>query len=279
LSDSIFYVGAQKDKQLTGYVPARFLMRNGTYAVDPAPGGSQRTYFYSDGQGNNKTAGSFANPNNYLVVPANYSEQQARDFASQISDMASGGYPGDDTGAAGIQQALAQMFGAFSQGGSQDLQRHPQWGVPKGSVVPAFVGSASNHLGYVTGLAGLPMPLSEIGGGVLNGANAMWQSARCSLGLKSDSIDTGGPYWLSGQNHANILQGYSDGLAVGRPASPFNDFGYEPQPQSGEGQIGDGNGIAGWLSALSGVDPEEPAAPAWPPVAGQPIRYLGRRTQ
>jgi hypothetical protein len=35
------------------------------------------------------------------------------------------------------------MAEAFSQGGSQDLQRNPQWGIPKGSFVPAFVGSAS----------------------------------------------------------------------------------------------------------------------------------------
>src|SRR5207302_3521642 len=134
--------------------------------------------------------------------------------------------------------ALGQMIAAFSQGGSQDLQRHTQWGIPKGSVVPAFVGAASNHLGYVSGLAGVPVPLSEFGGGVLNGANSFWQSAKDLLGLKSNRIDTDGPYWLSKQNHANVFQGYSDGLAASQPPSQFNDYGYGAQPKPQEGQIG-----------------------------------------
>ena len=37
----------------------------------------------------------------------------------------------------------------------QDLQRHPQWGIPKNSVVPAFKCSASYHLGSVTRLGWL----------------------------------------------------------------------------------------------------------------------------
>ncbi len=271
MSDRIFYVGAQDDKNpLTGYVPAKFLMRNGMYVMDPTPGGSQRAYLYSDASGGNKSIGSIANPNNYLIVPENYTEQKAKDFAAQIADIVGRVYPEDEMGAAGLHQALGQMIGAFWPGGPQDLQRHPQWGIPEGSIAPAFVGSASNHIGYVTGLAGLPMPWSEIGGGVLNGANAI-------LHPKADHpIDTDGPYWLSKQNHANISEGYSDGLAASKSPSPFNDYGYGPQAQPADGQIGDGN--AGWTSSLAGVDPQELAPPVWPPSVDQPIRYLGRRT-
>lgn len=87
MSDQIFYVGARDDNNpLTGYVPAKFLMRNGAHVMDPTPGGSQRSPLYSDGSGNNKTQGSVANPNNYLIVPANYTEQQAKDFASKITN-------------------------------------------------------------------------------------------------------------------------------------------------------------------------------------------------
>lgn len=279
MSDPTFYVGSERDHQFTGYVPARFLMRNGAYVMDPAPGGSQGAYLYSDSLGNNKTHGSVANPNNYLIVPANYSEQRARDFAAGIADTFGQVYPEDETGTTGPNRAREQMTEAFVQGGSQDLQRHPQWGISKGSVVPAFVGGASNHLGYVTGLAGLPVEWPEIAGGVLNTLNAaVVQPFRRLVRLPATSIDASGPYGLSAQNYANINQGYSDGLAASQPLSPFNDYGYGTQPRSTEGQIGDGNGIAGWLSSLSGVGPEEPTSSAWPPLTNRPIRYLGRRT-
>ena len=281
MSDPIFYVGSERNYKLTGYVPAKFLSRNGSYVMDPMLGGSQRAYLYSDGLGNNKTEGSAANPNNYLIVPAGYTEQQAKEFAAHIANTAGQTYPGDETGASGFQQALAQMVASFSQGGSQDMQRYPKWGIPDGSVVPAFVGSASNHLGYVTGLAGLPMSSSEIGGGTINGANAVWQTVRPWIPfahLKSTPIDTGGDYFLSRQNQANISQGYSDGLAASKPPSPFESYGDLTQAQPDDGQVG-GDGIPSWRSSLSGVDPDEPAPPAWPLGTNQPIRYLGRRTQ
>jgi hypothetical protein len=175
-------------------VPAKFLLRKGAYVSDPTPGGSQDAYFYSGPVGSDKTKGAIANPNNYLVVPANYSEEKARDFAADIAKTAGATDP--DTGEAGLSTALARMTEAFSQGGSQDLQRHRQWGVPAGSVVPAFVGSASNHLGYVTAQTGLPAQLAELGGGVLNGLN--------SLRPHPKPIDTSGSFWLSKQNEANI---------------------------------------------------------------------------
>ncbi|WJR76468.1 hypothetical protein [Bradyrhizobium sp. NP1] len=269
MSDDVFYVGAiNGNGQFTGYVPARFLMREGMYVTDPTPGGSQQAYLYSDGLGNNKTDGKAANPNNYLVVPANYTEEQARNFAAKVSDTWYGVYPGDETGTHGPNQALMSMADAFAQGGPQDLQRHPQWGVPKGSVVPAFVGSASNHLGYVTGLTPIPMALSEVGGGAANLFHY----------LRGDpNIDVGGPYWLSRQNHANIAQGFAAGLAARRPPAPFIDDGYGSGQQPAADQIGDGNGTASFAGSLAGVNSDEPTPPTWPPQSKAPIRYLSSR--
>jgi hypothetical protein len=145
MPDRHFYVEASKGKEVTGYLPAQFLMRNGAYVMNPTPGGSQRETIYSDHWGNNGMSGSEANPNNYLIVPSNYTELKARDFAAGIKKIRDTHLPGSD------MVAVLAMANAFTQGGSQDLQRHPQWGVPKGSAVKAFVGGASNHLGFVTG--------------------------------------------------------------------------------------------------------------------------------
>ena len=116
MPDQIFYVGSAKGKEFTGYVPAKFLMRNSAYVTDPTPGGSQGTYLYSGPLGSDKTDGSVANPNNYLIVPANYTEQKARDFAARSAKTVGRDYPEDETSAGGLHQALGQMFGAFMQG-------------------------------------------------------------------------------------------------------------------------------------------------------------------
>ncbi len=81
MTDRIFYTAADAPqnsgaRKITGYVPSKFLVRNGAYVVDPVPGASQNANLYSDSQGSNKTDGKIANPNNYVVVPANYSEEQ-----------------------------------------------------------------------------------------------------------------------------------------------------------------------------------------------------------
>src|SRR6266581_4582417 len=90
LPDQVFYAAAQDPNvrnrvQINGYVPSKFLMRNGTYVVDPVPGASQEPYLYSDSLGSNKTNGKIANPNNYIIVPANHSEQDAREFAARLT--------------------------------------------------------------------------------------------------------------------------------------------------------------------------------------------------
>ena len=250
MSDQIFYVGAMGDKKkTTGYVPAKFLTIDGQPVVDPMPAGSQNAYIYSDDQGGTKTRGAFANPNNFLIVPSNYSEAQAKAFAADIANS----NPVD---------ALRKMYAAFEQGGEQDLQRHPQWGVPKESFVPAFVGSASYHLGSVTGRAGLPPILSEIGGGAKNLLNAAMYSKAARLGGSSTKIDTSGPYFLSRQNHANFTKGHSDAIAERSPTWLTNDFGFGSQGQNPAGQIGDGKSIANWQSSLYGIDPADPTQPA-----------------
>jgi hypothetical protein len=198
-------------------------------------------------------------------------------FAGRVAQSVRRAYPEDEMGAAGLHDALAQMTAAFLPGGSEDLQRHPQWGIPKGSVVPAFVGSASNHLGFVTAAAGLPMDWAEIGGGAANGANAVRQFLRRLGGREWDAIDTGGPYWLSKQNHANIADGYAAGLASVTPPAAFNDYGYGTQPRGAPAQLGSDDGISPFGEVVVGVNPDEPVPPTWPPQQNKPVRYLSSR--
>src|ERR1700681_4665543 len=101
MSDRVFYVGSEKGRQLTGYVPAKFLTVNGKPVADPTPGGSQKTYIYADGSDKYKTRGEIANPNNYLIVPASYTEGQARAFAAEIANTLNAYYPEDETGTMG----------------------------------------------------------------------------------------------------------------------------------------------------------------------------------
>jgi hypothetical protein len=163
MTDRIFYAAAEargdpRAPKITGYVPSKFLVRNGAYVVDPMPGASQNANLYSDDRGSSKTDGKIANPNNYVVVPANYSEEQAKDFAARLAVA----------GQQGRQALLASMTSAFWPGGSEELQRNPRWGIPPDSFVRAYISGASDHFGYVTGKAGLPRELAEVGGGVHN---------------------------------------------------------------------------------------------------------------
>jgi hypothetical protein len=278
MSDRIFYLGSQQDRKFTGYVPAKFITVNGQPVVDPTPGGSQNAYIYADGSDKYKTRGEIANPNNYLIVPANYTEQQARAFAAGVANTLNQVYPEDTTGTMGATRAKARMIDAFSQGGSQDLQRNPQWGIPKGSVGPAFVGSASYHLGSVTRWSGIPREWAEIGGGMANLENRYTrQPLQYLTGGKWDSIDTSGPHFLSRHNYDNLSKGYADADVARNAASPINDFGYRPQAQYPSDQIGDGNGlgVGDWRFPLAGIDPSNPLPPAPPSQIGGTLeKYL-----
>jgi hypothetical protein len=252
MPDKVFYVGSEKDKKLTGYVRSRFLTVNDQPVVDATPGGSQRAYVYAVASDRYKTDGKIANPNNYLVVPENFNEQRARDYASRI---------------AGIQQvrmigptlARARMGWDFQPGGSEDLQRDPQWGIPDGSVVPAYVGSASHYLGFVSGLTNTPLDLVEQAGGHTNGGP-----------------DTSGPHGVSQQNHANLVKGYADATAVPNPELT-NDYGYGSQGRIPGGQIGDGKGNAGWASSLYDIDPSNPTQPVAPQQTSGPLGLVSNQ--
>jgi len=262
LPDRIFYAAATHQTPphpITGYVPSKFLMRNGAYAVDPIPGASQNANLYSDGSGNNQTDGKIANPNNYIVVPANHSEQEAREFAAVLAGASRIG---------GLSPTLALMASAFWPGGSEELQRNPRWGIPPNSFVRAYTSAASDHFGYITAAAGLPRELAEYGGGLHN---------LFSKQVENPDVDVSGTHGLSRINEANIAQGYAAGLAAGKLPTPFDDYGYATQPQPAAGQIGDGNGISPFSAALAGINPDEPAPPAWPPSANGPVGYLSSR--
>lgn len=236
MSDHLFYVGAQdKSGNFSGYVPAKFLTINGKPVVDPMPGGPKTRipYIYADDKGT--VSSDNANPNNYMIVPANFSEEQARDYSDKIATL----LDNHD-----LQSALVKMRSDFRPWGPHDLQRGPQWGIPEGSTVPAFVSGASHYLGFVTGLNEIPLQWVELAGGFFNGG-------------KRD-----GPYGVSQQNHQNLVKGQSD-ASMRTPVWLANNFGYGSQGQSSTGQIGDGRG-ARWISSLRNVDPSNPTQPVGP---------------
>ncbi len=117
MPDQVFYVGATPqsgENIITGYVSAKFLTVNGKPIVDPVPGGSQNAHIYADASDKYKTRGAIANPNNYLIVPANYAEQQARAFAGHVAGTM-------DLGPIGQLLALNRMKDAFWSNGPQDF--------------------------------------------------------------------------------------------------------------------------------------------------------------
>ena len=204
--------------------------------------------------------GAIANPNNYLIVPANYTEQQAKAFAAEVAHTLS---------TKGAGEAQDQMTDAFSQGGSQDVQRNPQWGIPEGSVVPAFVSSASYHLGSVTRQAGLPREWAEVGGGLKNLENRFIKQPWNYVFSKDhewNSIDTSGPHFLSQNNYGNFSKGFADAGAANAGTSGNDYFGYNPGAQYRPGQIGDGNGlgVGDWRFPFAGIDPSNPTRPVPP---------------
>ncbi|QPF93768.1 hypothetical protein [Bradyrhizobium commune] len=289
MAERTFYAGAIRNEKgrdiVAGFAPAKFLMRDGAYVVDPIPGGSQGFALYSDDRGNNRTEGRIANPNNYLMVPANYDEQKAKAFAAVITQKWNTVHPGgDDTGLTGPSEALMAMTQAFRRGGPQDLQRHPQWGVPNGLFVPAFTSSASNHLGYVMAQTPIPMVAAEVGGGTSNRLGAIQkligsiinENRRNTGGVKPPppNTDTSGPYGLSQQNHANMVQGYEYGSRSNAPPSAFEDYGRDARPRGAAAVIGAGNGIAPFTGSLAGVNSDELTPPDWPPATTAPVRYL-----
>jgi hypothetical protein len=160
------------------------------------PGGSQNWNIYVNGQ---TVAGNVANPNNWLIAPANYTTANATSFASSITTEMTAN---PETGIAG---ALGTMTGAFVRGGSQDLQRGTDWGIPNGLTVPAFQDVASYHLGLVTSLTDLPLQASELGGGAYNELTAGFNSIVNNLfGTNWKVPNTDGTLGLS-LNNSNLI--------------------------------------------------------------------------
>lgn len=257
MTDSTFYVAAKErgTNKITGYVPSTFLVRNGKYVIDPAAGVSQE-FLYSDSLGSNKTPGSIANPNNYVIVPKVHDEAAARRVADTIMAMQK----------VGSVPALALLTHSFMADGPEDLQRHQRWGIPSNSFVRGYVSGASDHFGYVAGAAGLPRELVETGGGVRNLFNRIIHPR--------SNIDTSGRLFLSKINEANIAQGYEAGAAARRQPSTYNDYGYPASARNTATGIGEGGGVLSFASSLTGVNPDELAPPAWPPKTDAPVRYL-----
>jgi hypothetical protein len=254
MPDDVFYVGAlDRNQKLSGLVPARFLTIKGQPVVDPTPGGPKGhiPYISSDAQGSNKS--DKANPNNYMIVPANFNETYARTYADKIADIQRNPIGGSAT-------ALAKMFFDFKREGAEDIQRGPQWGIPEGSTVPAFASGASHYLGFVSGLTGIPLEYSYRGGGLFNRFGE----------------DKSGPDGISQQNYKNLLQGWSDATTTYPPAWLADNANTGSQGQSSFGQIG-GGGLAGWISTLQGIDPQNPTQPAAPQKASGPLGLISNQ--
>ena len=239
MPDQIFYLDAKNRNSLkpNGYAPSKFLTINGQPVVDPMPGGSHVGNMYTDDRGSSQTAAAYGNPNNYLIDPNNFNEQRARDYASRIS--ATQKIPG-----VGIAMARARTGLDFRPEGSEDLQRAPQWNVPANGFVPAYVSSASHYLGFVSGLTDTPVDLIERVAGPIHGGPFR-----------------NGPHGVSWQNHLNLVKGYGDATAMPNVERITNDFRYGPPAQAAAGQVGDGKGVANWVSSLYDVDPSNPTQP------------------
>src|SRR5271166_4308009 len=141
-------------------VPAKFLIGlDGDYIVNPnRPVNTisryNGLYFNADG-----SEIPNANPNNYLVVPYNYTLGRAIQFASDVDNA-----PLYDI------SPNAMMIGAFIGDGSQNLQRTYQNRdgsmTYDGPHVPMFQDAASFHLGFVSHLTGYGQRMAQAAGSV-----------------------------------------------------------------------------------------------------------------
>lgn len=161
LSDNIFFVKNMNDE----LVPAKFLTdENGNPVKNPNTDLNtinSRDNHYFDSLGNeckNK------NPDNYLVVPINYSFKDAVNFSNTINYINSI-EPGNT--ATNIVSSYL-MISNFVANGDQNLQANYQNAdgsmTVHGSYVPMFQDAASFHLGVVSELTGYGALDAQIGG-------------------------------------------------------------------------------------------------------------------
>ncbi|MGC4087286.1 MAG: hypothetical protein QM756_05140 [Polyangiaceae bacterium] len=244
MSDGIFYV-----KNLNGdLVPAKYLKLPGQtgFVADPnsgvfMPNSAQdptlvRPTLYD--QGGTQLPASEQNPNNYLIVPADFRLNATRFFAQQLD---SEGLVPDpiptgpfslgrasqlsllflENHASGLTPLLSDLINNFVPGGNQDLQRVYETfngdishnGGGNEPPVKAFIDAASYNLGLVAYLAGIPVWAVELGGGLLNH-------------ISHPSGNQNGIYFNSQVNQNSIEAGYDEGHLVGPagtlPNNPFS---------------------------------------------------------
>lgn len=96
----VFYVYPQKGRDRNGNIipdkttkiAAKFLFVDGKPVVDPNPHGSSQVHIYRglNADGRIDEASVSGNPNNYLIVPADYTPAEAINFATGV-DMGMAG--------------------------------------------------------------------------------------------------------------------------------------------------------------------------------------------
>ncbi len=205
-------------------VPAKFLVGpDGQYVINPNK--TLNTISKHDNHYYNADRSEIrnANPDNYLVVPYNYTLGHAVQFASDVNNA-----PAYDI------SPNAMMIGAFVGPGSQNLQTAYQnidGSVTRnGDHVPMFQDAASFHLGFISALSGYGPTLAQIGGSGLDlpaqGLN--WAHGNITLRQAWDN---------NARNMNSIAAGadYAGGYVPGpNPSNPYGaldqDFIDQPQP-------------------------------------------------
>jgi len=193
---SVFYV---KDNS-GNLVQAQFLQYNGSYVTDP-----NSTAILTNIYDQNGNYIPNSNPNGYLIVPADYSIDSAISFGQSVADeMNMQGTSLNGEEGTGFLSAIGTMIGGFAYG-PQDLQRN--YNGHTGEFVPAFTDATSYNLGVVSAYAGIPLSLSERGGGLLNDIGNIF-------GSRTQPLDTDGPQDLTFTNGNSIVAGYTLGKTL-----------------------------------------------------------------
>ena len=150
-------------------VAAQFLNYNNAYVVDPNQQNVQlnpKLQIYQYNLSGDLVAVANANPNNYLIVPDNFSVDSAEAYANRIEATLNG--PSYDIGS-GLFTALQEMVLSFAPTMSQDLQRNYDgviWNGNSGMFVNAFTSAASWYLGFVAQQSGIGTFAAITGGGL-----------------------------------------------------------------------------------------------------------------
>ncbi|WP_175955279.1 S8 family serine peptidase [Burkholderia sp. BCC0405] len=153
---SVFYV---KDRA-GNLIPAKFLVYGGSYVKDPNSFAAMNAGIF-DTNGNRISG---ANPSGYLIVPENYSIDNAISVADKLKPIVS------DAATSGVEYLFATLAAMFAPSGTQDIQRtYPQSsGKNPEDFVAAFSSAASFNFGLISEYSGLGKANAIAGGGALN---------------------------------------------------------------------------------------------------------------